>query len=382
MAHTKDIEKELKNLPLGEYKLTDIVKIIAQADQLQAEGLFDNSPYGRTNNKKFDDNYYQKHIIEELKKMFPNGLEDIWVDLNYQRVLKLKIIIGHLKRKDMHNIMALGFNKMLAGSIDIAIRPDGRGFLWDGFRRAIIALLNGKRFVKTSIEKHDSSTSTKDCRSTEAFVFKIKNGFSENMQKEELYKSGIVYEEADAMKLYKVIIEMGVNVLGTNPNNPELGAFSEFQDTVLKEKLETTDYLVQAAFKIKAAWKHSLTPLPSLTGYTLCGLAKFLEVLEKVDENGDYVVDFKIHTAHPNDDDTCEVERALTRYALNHKQVDLCSQRLAGKSVESVAYNIGKRVMELETGQTFDLAAALGFEVEDADTLNFFGINKSDNIAA
>ena len=48
-------------------------------------------------------------------------------------------------RKDMHNIMALGFNKMLAGSIDIAIRPDGRGFLWDGFRRALRRVSVGAR---------------------------------------------------------------------------------------------------------------------------------------------------------------------------------------------------------------------------------------------
>ena len=370
MSRTKDVEKQLKNLPIGEYKLTQIIKIIVGADELQKEGLFDRSPYGRTNYTTFvdEDNYYKLNITNEFKSLFPNGLEDIWVDLTYQRVLKLKQLIAHLKRKGMDGMSDLNFDKMLAGSIDIAVRPDGRGFVWDGFRRAIIALLNNKRFIKTSIEEHQDGKSTKDCQALEAFVFKIKNGFSENMAKEELYKSGIVYKETDAMKLYQVIKDMGVDVLGTNPNNPELGAFSEFQDTVLKKKLDSNEFLVQAAFKMKGAWPKDT----NLTGYTLCGLAKFLDTLEKLDEDGESIVDFDIHTAHPNKKKkTCEVEYKLTEYAKTHKQVDLCANRLAGRAIESVAYNIGKKVMKLSIHQCYKLAEVLGFEEEDSDTLNF-----------
>ena len=374
MAHTKDIERMLKNLPLGEHKLTDIIKIIVEADQLQQEQLFNNSPYGRIVNKDFDDDFYKQSVVDEFKEYFPNGLEDLWVDITYQRVLKLKQLVKHLKRKDISRTTELGFNKMLAGSIDIVIRPDGRGFVWDGFRRCIIALLNAKRFIKTSIEEHTSTMTIEDCRAVESFVFKIKNGFSESMPKEELYKSGIVHKDPEAMKLYKVIVEMSVDVLGTNAgSHPELGAFSEFQDTVLNEKLDSTDYLVQASYKQQAAWPDSVT----LTGYTLCGLAKFLNVIEQEDEDGNPLCpNINIHTAHPNSKKTCDVENALIRYAgkrkdkdgnvvYAHKQTDLCVNRLAGKSIESVAYNIGRIVMGLNNSQQFELSTALGLEGDE-----------------
>ena len=186
------------------------------------------------------------------------------------------------------------------------------------------------------------------------------------MAKEELYKSGIVYQKEDALKLQKVIVEMCVDVLGTNPNNPELGAFSEFQDTVLKERLGSTDYLVQASFKQQKAWSSD----PTLTGYLTCGLAKFLDTLDKEDEDGNLLCpSIDIHTSHPNLQGTCEVEEALVKYAKEHKQTDLCANRLAGMSIESVAFNIGRLVMGLSKSQQFELLTALGFE-SDSELMN------------
>ena len=364
MAKASKVAYDLRTLPLGEHKLIDIIKIIVEADQYQKEGLFNNSPFGRIFNKDFDDNFYPNEITKQLKELFPNGLEDLWVDITYQRVLKLKKIVDHLRRKDMHGA-DLMFNKMLCGSVDIAVRPNGKGFVWDGFRRCIIAILNGKRFIKTSIEHHDTSTSIEDCRKLEAFVYEVKNGESESMAKEELYKSGVVYQKEDALKLQKVIVEMCVDVLGTNPGNPELGAFSEFQDTVLKERLGSTDYLVQASFKQQKAWSD-----PTLTGYLTCGLAKFLDTLDKEDEDGNPLCpSIDVHTAHPNVNDTCEVERALVIYAKKHKQTDLCANRLAGMSIESVAFNIGRLVMGFSKSQQFELLTALGFEA-DSELMN------------
>ena len=361
MAKVKKVAYDLRTLPLGEHRLISIIKLIVDADQYQKEGLFNNSPFGRIINKPYNDNFYPDEIIRNLREFFPNGLEDLWVDISYQRVLKLKKLIEHLRRKDMNGSDLL-FNKMLCGSVDIAIRPNGKGYVWDGFRRCIIALLNGIRFIKASVETHDSSTSIEDCRKLEAFVYEIKNGESESMTKEELYKSGIVYQKEDALKLQKVINEMCVDVLGTNPGNPELGAFSEFQDTVLKEKLETTDYLVQASFKQQKAWSTDNT----LTGYLTCGLAKLLDTLNKEDEDGNPVCpSIEIHTAHPNLQGTCEVENALVRYSKKHKQVDLIANRLAGMAIESVAFNIGRVVMNLNKSQQFELLTALGFEGDE-----------------
>ena len=90
MAKTKKVAYELRTLPLGEHKLIDIIKIIVEADPYQKEGLFNNSPFGRIINKDYDDTFYPNEIIKQLKELFPNGLEDLWVDITYQRVLKLK----------------------------------------------------------------------------------------------------------------------------------------------------------------------------------------------------------------------------------------------------------------------------------------------------
>ena len=42
MAKASEIAFKLKNLPLGEHRLINIIKLIVDADQFQKEGLFNN----------------------------------------------------------------------------------------------------------------------------------------------------------------------------------------------------------------------------------------------------------------------------------------------------------------------------------------------------
>ena len=111
MAKVKKVAYDLRTLPLGEHRLISIIKLIVDADQYQKEGLFNNSPFGRIINKPYNDNFYPDEIIRNLREFFPNGLEDLWVDISYQRVLKLKKLIEHLRRKDMNGSDLL-FNKI------------------------------------------------------------------------------------------------------------------------------------------------------------------------------------------------------------------------------------------------------------------------------
>ena len=53
MAKANEVSQLLRTLPLGEHKLTDIIKIIVESDPHQKEGLFNNSPFGRIINKDF-----------------------------------------------------------------------------------------------------------------------------------------------------------------------------------------------------------------------------------------------------------------------------------------------------------------------------------------
>ena len=54
------------------------------------------------------------------------------------------------------------------------------------------------------------------------------------MPKEELYKAGIVYKDKSSIKVLNVLKKMKADVIGTKPGagNPELGAFSTFQDFI------------------------------------------------------------------------------------------------------------------------------------------------------
>ena len=76
-------------------------------------------------------------------------LEDIWVDLTYQRKLRLQAIINRLTESG-------GFDKDVAGHIDLAIRTDGKKFVWDGFHRVIMAGISGC-LVKAVCRKLPSS---------------------------------------------------------------------------------------------------------------------------------------------------------------------------------------------------------------------------------
>ena len=197
----KEVERKLMNLPLGVYKLSEIIDIIIQCDQYQKEGLFNNSPYGRIVNKAFNDEFY-KEILQAKHPVTGEliDIQDVYVDITYQRLLRLKKIIKHLKRKNSHG-KRLYYSKMLAGSIDFAIRPDNRVFVWDGFRRAVLALLNGVRYVQASIDTEglDNNLSDKQCNAREAEAFKIRNGDNENMSKAELYKAGLRFNDDKAM---------------------------------------------------------------------------------------------------------------------------------------------------------------------------------------
>ena len=392
LLNFREAEQKLKKLPIGTYKIIDIIKIIVSCQPLQKKGLFENSPFGSIVSKAYNDELFEKAIRDYFKQYCPEGLLDCYVELKYQRVVKLRKIIKHLEREDYKG-ERLFFDKALAGSIDIAIRPDGRAFVWDGFRRAILALLNGLRFVRCSITLHPEHYTNTMCEEKEAFWFKVRNGLDEKMPPEELFKSGIVYNDPDSLKVLKVIKDMGVDVVGTNPGYPELGGFKQFEDTVLGKsscKIGDMDYLVQSSSKQKTAWPTK----DGILGYLTCGQAKLIEALEKTDENGNLVLDFGIYITHPDKKGVCELTKKLVKFAGKHTDKDgkvaykneqdvLTKNRLSGKSIESVAYNIGNLVLGLDVTQKAALANELGLTEEEQETVAILPkVNPKKAIAA
>ena len=81
------------------------------------------------------DNFQQKTlkgIIRSIGGTMPNAiaLSELYVDMTYQRRIRLTKIINKLRKHG-------GFSQDGAGTIDVAERPDGRKMVWDGFRRCL-----------------------------------------------------------------------------------------------------------------------------------------------------------------------------------------------------------------------------------------------------
>ena len=140
----KDADAYLKNLELKSYTIKEIFDIIRNIVTLEKEGLFKDIC------GLLDVFYKDNELLKHPKTGEKISILDIKVDLTYQRVLKLKQLVDHLRREDKDG-NPMDYDKMCAGSIDIAIRPDGDIYCWDAFRRCLIRLAKGIQYPLFSI---------------------------------------------------------------------------------------------------------------------------------------------------------------------------------------------------------------------------------------
>jgi len=308
------VQAELLALPLGEYLVSYIVSIIQQCDTLPKKSV-----------DSFVAAIYDKDDGESLY-----DLNKLWVDLNYQRKLKLKHLLNNLKSHK-------GFSKEKAGHIDIAIRPNGKAFDWDGFRRAVMAMLCGMDKIAVSIYKHKRSRSNVDCRQYEAELFLARNAKNETMGANEIFFARYAKGEEEAEKMNTVLSRANINVCGLKPGGKNMGGFAfvekslgyhERMDVEIVNKHISDDDFVFASHLIQSAWPKD----PSIGAYLVSGLANTRNILRS-DSDSDY-------------DDT-DVEEAITTYASNHSQKDLSKNRVSNKPLQSVTYNILKYAMKL-----------------------------------
>ena len=90
-----DVDKYLKSLELKTYSLKEIADIIRNITSLCKEGLFVDD---------YNDNFYKDaELIMHPKTGEKISLEDCYVDLTYQRVLKLIQLAKHLRATDRNN---------------------------------------------------------------------------------------------------------------------------------------------------------------------------------------------------------------------------------------------------------------------------------------
>ena len=245
-------------------------------------------------------------------------IEDIYVDLTYQRKLRLQALINRLVEYG-------GFDKDVAGHIDLAIRVDGRKFVWDGFHRAIMGGLSGLDAIKASIFTHDKTMTNHEQVMREAKMFKVRNADQTSMKPEEIFKSEVVFGDAEALQILDLLKQCKLDVEGTNEdvNALSLGGFA-----IVRKVWNKIDkrHFIDSAEIIRKTWPKDKT----VSVILWCGLAKLLEA------NND---DFAVKTLS-----VFEISDAIKRHvdSVNMKQSAFTQPRLHGKAVESTATNILK----------------------------------------
>jgi hypothetical protein len=247
-------------------------------------------------------------------------LDDLYVDMSYQRRIRLAKIINKLRAIG-------GFDKDVAGSIDIAFRPcTKQHFVWDGLRRCIMVGMCGGDRISGSLYSHDGNLYTDECKKKEARFFKIRNADGEKMSFEEIFKSRVSYEDDIAMSQLSLLKKCGLDVEGLNPEGIQLGGLRAFDEIFNKIPSET---IINAAQLYKEAWNKESQVL----GYGLAGLATLLDVKEFEDY---YTYD--------------DIRSALRSYALKHKPNTITNPRINSAAFKSIAYNIATKVLEDDNG--------------------------------
>jgi len=247
-------------------------------------------------------------------------LNELYVDMSYQRRIRLTKIINKLKSIG-------GFDKDVAGAIDIAFRQmSSKHFVWDGLRRCIMVGMCGGDRISASLYTLPANLYDAECRKVEARFFKIRNADSETMSFEEIFKSRVSYEESIAIAQLKLLKECGLDVEGLNPQGIQLGGLRAFDEIYNKIPSET----IVNASKI---YTYAFNGEPQVLGYGLAGLATLLNT-EGFEDHYDY-------------DD---VRDALREYAISNKPNTITNPRINSAAFKSIAYNIATKVLKDENG--------------------------------
>jgi hypothetical protein len=303
----QDAAGRLATLQYREYNLQDLVDIGKSVDNFKKTTL---------------DKIVLPKQYDSVNQNLVN-ISSLKVDIAYQRKMRLKKLVDKLKKEG-------GFNKETAGHIDVAVRPDGSIFVWDGFRRAFMAGLVGLEQVPAAMYYHPKNRTVKQCQEYEAKMFKVRNAETETMKQEEIFRAEIMHRDAEALKFLDFLIECKLDVEELNAGNKVLGGFVQLQ-TAWKNKHITHTNLIEASKIIQTVWPSD----PIVSGYLLCGLGKFLDINDEID----FSIDLE------------DVQEKFHHYVNVNppkKQESLTGRRLNKSPNESIAYYIALYVMNMD----------------------------------
>ena len=322
------------NAMSGVVKLIDIINIVNSIDNFQVDTLDKLNPV---------DDY------QEGTNVIP--LDKIYIDLSYQRKLRLQELLNRLTKYG-------GYDKFAAGHIDLARRNDGRLFGWDGFHRSIKAGIANCTRIPCSIYDHDKRLTPQQEQKIEANLFEIRNGFATKVSAGALFKSQVTGQRPDALKTLDVMKICKLNVEGINPDVDayDLGGFAFF----LKHYDNYDVRLLSDASEIiRGIWDDKKTMSVTL----LIGLTHFLNANEKSDVR--VLSPFAIHG---------KLREIVNSGKSKKNQQHFLRPILNGKSAVSVCYNIcAKGVSELYNDNGDELKSffdSIGLEDDEIDALD------------
>ena len=348
MATFTEVNKYLSELPIGTYKLIDIVKKIQSI----------------SSKKHRTQQFLAQQLVDPSYRIRCSALnlKDIWVDISYQRSLKLKKIFDHLQLLD-ENQNAVGFSELLAGTVEFAIRPNGQVYVWDGFRRCMIALLNGIDCIPSNDTIHPTDWSDKRCQQKEAWAFTQVNSKMESMKQEELFKSGVAQDDKFYLNIKEVMFDCELDTLGVHPGKRKLGAYVEFQKLVVSQPFSdvtvtqsSNSFVVDASKMIQEVW-----PEEEVSGFMLGGVSHYLFKNEVDGNNGNEYYQ-PIHM----------IKEKLRLYVKESSgtQSKCTKDRLHSVPWQSVAWRFCKNVMGMSS---INASKFIGMNDDQAEMLNASG---------
>lgn len=299
------------------------------------------------------ENFQKDHNYEAPKFLGESlhNIKDIWVDLDYQRKLELQNILNRLEECN-------GYKTEYAGFIDLAVRPDGKKCVWDGFHRLIMAAICGALTIPAAIYKHPKTRSKNECHIEEAKMFKVRNALRSQMKPEYIFKADLAIGDPKAKALLSLMEECGVTIAGTNKDKDavELGGFSLFRKFATHDKRPTDIHFRRAADILKAAFPQ----MKEMSILLFCGLTQLLSNQQN---------DTAVETVPQSTIKSKFVQMVKDQ---KKKQKQFSEIRFHGKGIESVAFNIIKslesyKVWNDNGEESKRLIKGLGFTDEHLD---------------
>ena len=297
---------------------------------------------------------FQQDTLDKLNPVddYDDGtpIDQIYIDLDYQRKLKSQEIINRLLDHD-------GYDKTAAGHLDLALRNDGRLFCWDGFHRGIMAGIAGCTKIPCSMFEHIKGTKPTKEKEIEANKFELRNGQASKVSAGALFKSQVTGKRPEALATLEVMKTCKLNIEGVNPDVDayDLGGFAFFLKHYANYEVR---HLKTASTIIRKTWDDKKTMSVTL----LIGLAHYLTASQKPDVR---VID----SIEVQD----KIKEIVGSGAKKKNQQYFLKPMLKGKTAESVSYNlVEKGLSDLYNDKGKEVKSffkQIGLEDDELDSL-------------